>query len=93
MVEDVRRMAAHNDADVTRWIEVFETSLVEQTKYEDWREKMTYANDARRAELVKEREAALEPYRENGQLDLAPDWLFAYFNPRLGPAKPCAWMI
>jgi hypothetical protein len=92
MVEDVRRMADHNDPEITQLIELFESSLIEQAKYEDWRKRMDAAmrDPQAKAMLEKEREDALEPFKAIWRLDLAPDWLLKYFKPRHGPAMRCS---
>ncbi len=82
----------HKNSDVFHelqpWLKAFENSLIEQTKYEAWNEERSkyFYNPEKMAELIAQRDALLQPYIDNEQHDLAPDWLFSHFNPRLGPA-------
>jgi hypothetical protein len=84
MVAEIRKIGElHAGGEISRWIQAFESSLVEQAKYEAWYEKLSTSG---RDEALQERATALQAYRDNGQLHMAPDWLFPHFNPRHGPA-------
>ena len=94
LVEEIQAIAELNkttgDEKVASLLEAFASSLQEQAKYQDWRSRMEEAvffNPGMKDALIAERDAALQVYIENGQFDLAPDWLFRHFNPRHGPAK------
>ena len=98
LVEEIQAIGELNktvgDEKVASLLEAFASSLEEQAKYEDWASRMSEAvffNPSIKAQLIAEREAALQVYRDNDQFDIAPEWLFDYFNPRLGPAKPIAY--
>lgn len=85
MVAEIRKIGElHATDEISRWIQAFESSLVEQAKYEAWYEKLSDTNT--RNEALQERVTALQAYSDNGQLHMAPDWLFPHFNPRHGPA-------
>lgn len=93
LVTLIRKLGeTHKNSDVFHelqpWLEAFENSLTEQTKYEAWREERSkyLYNPEKTAELIAQRDALLQPYIDIGQSDLAPDWLLSHFNPRLGPA-------
>lgn len=85
MVAQIRKIGElHATDEISRSIQAFETSLVEQAKYEAWYEKLSTTSG--RDEALQERATALQAYRDSGQLHMAPDWLFPHFNPRHGPA-------
>lgn len=85
MVAEIRKIGElHATDEISRWIQAFESSLVEQAKYEAWYEKLS--DTSTRNEALQERATALQAYSDNGQLHMAPDWLFPHFNPRHGPA-------
>lgn len=81
-------MYTNSYAILAPWLNAFEASLVEQTKYEAWQRDVedTVGNPQERARVYAVRHAMLQTHRDNDTVHLAPDWLFNYFNPRLGPA-------
>ena len=85
MVAEIRKIGElHATDEISRWIQAFESALVEQAKYEAWYEKLSTTSG--RDEALQERATALQAYSDKGQLHMAPDWLFPHFNPRHGPA-------
>jgi len=85
MVAEIRKIGElHATDEISRWIQAFESSLVEQAKYEARYEKLS--DTSTRNEALQTRATSPQAYSDNGQLQRPPDWLLRHLHPRHGPA-------